>query len=126
MSVFLWFAVEWDHCAGCHGRRERGKDSELLTLWGHFAYRHGAQNAHDSASKQTLENEFGTSNEDECMVKILEGGTLQESEVRSYAFVSLLSKLTPGVLDFFFGGRGGPRERVSLFLFTMLCVRGGV
>lgn len=43
--------------------------------------RHGAQNAYDSASKQTLENEFGTTNEDECMIKILEGGTLQETEV---------------------------------------------
>lgn len=43
--------------------------------------RHGAQNAYDAASKQTLENEFGTHNEDECMIKILEGGTLQETEV---------------------------------------------
>ncbi|KAL8987566.1 MAG: hypothetical protein Q9177_003231 [Variospora cf. flavescens] len=42
--------------------------------------RHGAQNAYDAASKQTLENEFGTHNEDECMVKILEGGSLQETE----------------------------------------------
>lgn len=48
--------------------------------------RHGAQNAYDSASKSTLENEFGTSNEDECMIKILENGDLQETEV------SLLSK----------------------------------
>lgn len=36
---------------------------------------------HDTASKATLENEFGTHNEDECMIKILEGGTLQETEV---------------------------------------------
>ncbi|KAL8713209.1 MAG: hypothetical protein Q9220_002730 [cf. Caloplaca sp. 1 TL-2023] len=43
-------------------------------------HKHGAQNAYDTASKQTLENEFGTKNEDECMIKILEGGTLQESE----------------------------------------------
>ncbi|KAL9011643.1 MAG: hypothetical protein Q9173_003521 [Seirophora scorigena] len=43
--------------------------------------RHGAQNAYDTASKQTLDNEFGTHNEDECMMKILEGGTLQETEV---------------------------------------------
>ncbi|KAL9132231.1 MAG: hypothetical protein Q9217_000035 [Psora testacea] len=42
--------------------------------------RHGAQNAYDGASKQLLENEFGTSDEDECMKKILEGGTLQETE----------------------------------------------
>ena len=45
-------------------------------------YRHGAQNAFDGASKQALDNEFGTSNEDECMIKILEHGTLQETEVR--------------------------------------------
>lgn len=44
-------------------------------------YRHGAQNAHDSASKATLENEFGTHNDDECITKILEQGTLQETEV---------------------------------------------
>ncbi|KAL9601804.1 MAG: hypothetical protein Q9219_002294 [cf. Caloplaca sp. 3 TL-2023] len=44
-------------------------------------HKHGAQNAYDAASKQTLENEFGTHNEDECMIKILEGGTLQETEV---------------------------------------------
>ena len=43
--------------------------------------RHGAQNAYDSPSKATLENEFGTHNEDECMIKILENGTLQETEV---------------------------------------------
>ncbi|KAL8900958.1 MAG: hypothetical protein Q9207_005438 [Kuettlingeria erythrocarpa] len=43
-------------------------------------HKHGAQNAHDTASKQTLENEFGTHNEDECIIKILEGGTLQETE----------------------------------------------
>lgn len=28
-----------------------------------------------------MENEFGTKNEDECMIKILELGTLQETEV---------------------------------------------
>ena len=44
-------------------------------------HRHGAQNAHDEASKSTLENEFGTKNDDECMIKILEHGTLQETEV---------------------------------------------
>ena len=45
--------------------------------------RHGAQNAYDAPSKSTLENEFGTKNEDECMIKILEQGTLQETEVRA-------------------------------------------
>lgn len=43
--------------------------------------RHGAQNVGDEASKSTLENEFGTSNDDECMTKILEGGTVQSTEV---------------------------------------------
>ena len=46
-----------------------------------FFRRHGAQNAYDAASKATLENEFGTSNEDECMTKILETGDLQHTEV---------------------------------------------
>ncbi|MCJ1272831.1 hypothetical protein MMC21_000620 [Puttea exsequens] len=45
-------------------------------------HKHGAQNAHDAASKQTLDAEFGTSNEDECMVKILEKGDVQATEVR--------------------------------------------
>ncbi|KAI4280655.1 MAG: hypothetical protein L6R38_004280 [Xanthoria sp. 2 TBL-2021] len=44
-----------------------------------ITHKHGAQNAHDEASKQVLENEFGTHNEDECMIKILEGGILQET-----------------------------------------------
>ena len=35
----------------------------------------------DGASKSTLENEFGTSNEDECIIKILENGQIQSSEV---------------------------------------------
>lgn len=48
--------------------------------------RHGAQNAYDSPSKQTLESEFGTHNEDECIIKILEGGTLQETEVGNEYF----------------------------------------
>ncbi|KAL8822400.1 MAG: hypothetical protein Q9191_006863 [Dirinaria sp. TL-2023a] len=43
-------------------------------------HKHGAQNAYDAPSKSTLENEFGTKNEDECMVQILERGTLQETE----------------------------------------------
>jgi len=35
----------------------------------------------DGASKATLENEFGTSNEDQCIVKILEKGSVQVIEV---------------------------------------------
>jgi hypothetical protein len=44
--------------------------------------RHGAQGTLDSASKGTLENEFGTHVEEECIKQILEKGNLQESEVR--------------------------------------------
>jgi len=36
----------------------------------------------DSASKATLENEFGTHNDEEVIKQILEKGTLQETEVR--------------------------------------------
>jgi hypothetical protein len=43
--------------------------------------RHGAQGQMDGASKATLENEFGTSNEDECIKQILTKGNLQVSEV---------------------------------------------
>lgn len=43
--------------------------------------RHGAQGLNDEASKQILENEFGTHNVDECITKILEGGSIQETAV---------------------------------------------
>jgi ribosome maturation protein Sdo1 len=46
-----------------------------------FDNRHGAQGQLDGASKSTLENQFGTSNEDEVIKEILEKGTVQESEV---------------------------------------------
>jgi hypothetical protein len=36
----------------------------------------------DGASKGTLENEFGTHKEDECIKQILEKGSVQEAEVR--------------------------------------------
>lgn len=36
----------------------------------------------DGASKSTLENEFGTSNEDECVKQILTKGQVQVTEVR--------------------------------------------
>ena len=36
----------------------------------------------DTASKATLENEFGTKNEDECIAKILEKGQAQLTQVR--------------------------------------------
>ena len=51
-------------------------------------FRHGAQSVGDGASKSTLENEFGTANEDECIIKILESGNMQESEVGRTTTVS--------------------------------------
>ena len=46
---------------------------------------HGAQGVFDHASKASLENEFGTSKDDECIQQILERGEIQESSVRSCA-----------------------------------------
>lgn len=43
--------------------------------------RHGAQGVLDGASKSTLENEFGTHKDDDCIRKILEKGEVQLSEV---------------------------------------------
>ena len=51
----------------------------MLTSW--ERNRHGAQGLLEGASKSTLENEFGTSKEDEAVLKILEKGSLQEFEV---------------------------------------------
>ncbi|MCJ1331983.1 hypothetical protein MMC10_008675 [Thelotrema lepadinum] len=45
-----------------------------------ITHKQGAQGVLDSASKSTLENEFGTHNDDECIIKILEGGSIQETE----------------------------------------------
>lgn len=45
-------------------------------------HKHGAQGQLDSASKASLENEFGTANEDEVIKKILEGGQPQSVQVR--------------------------------------------
>ncbi|KAJ5087014.1 RNA binding protein [Penicillium alfredii] len=52
--------------------------SEVLNGWKIFVtHSHGAQGVLDTASKASLNNEFGTNNEDECMIKILEGGEYQ-------------------------------------------------
>ena len=48
----------------------------------HSFNRQGVQGTYDGASKALLENEFGTSNEDEVIKTILEKGSLQESTVR--------------------------------------------
>ncbi|KAH8603059.1 shwachman-Bodian-diamond syndrome protein [Bisporella sp. PMI_857] len=42
--------------------------------------RHGAQGALNTASNATLENEFGTSKDDEVIKKILEAGDIQETK----------------------------------------------
>lgn len=43
-------------------------------------HKQGVQGQYDGASKATLENEFGTSKDDDVIKKILESGNLQESE----------------------------------------------
>ncbi|KAJ5781883.1 uncharacterized protein N7518_010366 [Penicillium psychrosexuale] len=57
--------------------------TQVLNGWKIFlTHSHGAQGVLDTASKSSLQNEFGTANEDECMVKILEGGEFQASTAR--------------------------------------------
>jgi ribosome maturation protein Sdo1 len=43
---------------------------------------HGTQGIMNTASKSTLENEFGTSNEDEVIKQILQKGDVQTTQVR--------------------------------------------
>ncbi|KAI0846818.1 shwachman-Bodian-diamond syndrome protein [Daldinia vernicosa] len=43
-------------------------------------HKQGAQGQMDGASQSLLENEFGTSNEEEVIKKILESGIIQESD----------------------------------------------
>lgn len=43
--------------------------------------RHGPQGLLDGASNAMLENEFGTSKDDEAVLQILEKGSMQEFEV---------------------------------------------
>ncbi|OTB06665.1 hypothetical protein M426DRAFT_318721 [Hypoxylon sp. CI-4A] len=43
-------------------------------------HKHGTQGQLDGASKSTLENEFGSSNEDDVIKKILENGSIQDAE----------------------------------------------
>ncbi|KAJ9157956.1 hypothetical protein NKR23_g513 [Pleurostoma richardsiae] len=44
-------------------------------------HKQGAQGTFDQASKASLDNEFGTHNDDEVIKKILETGSLQESHL---------------------------------------------
>ena len=59
--------------------------------------RHGAQGTLDGASKSTLENEFGTSKEDDVIVQILEKGTVQEVEVCSPSIAPLPFPSSPSL-----------------------------
>ena len=43
---------------------------------------HGTQGILNTSSKGTLENEFGTSNEDEVIKQILQKGDVQTTQVR--------------------------------------------
>ena len=52
--------------------------------------RHGAQGQFDGASNLTLDNEFGTHDEEAAIKQILENGILQESEVRTVYLSSLV------------------------------------
>lgn len=53
--------------------------------------RHGPQGMHNEASRDTLEHEFGTSNDREVIFHILEKGEIQESVVSTnLSFISLI------------------------------------
>ncbi|CRL21265.1 Ribosome maturation protein SBDS, N-terminal [Penicillium camemberti] len=57
--------------------------TEVLNGWKIFVtHSHGAQGVLDTASQSALQNEFGTTKDDECMVKILEGGEYQATTAR--------------------------------------------
>ncbi|KAJ9485929.1 hypothetical protein VN97_g7412 [Penicillium thymicola] len=57
--------------------------SDVLNGWKIFVtHSHGAQGVLDTASQSALQNEFGTTKDDECMVKILEGGEYQATTAR--------------------------------------------
>ncbi|KAK5074170.1 hypothetical protein LTR64_006684 [Lithohypha guttulata] len=45
-----------------------------------ITHKHGAQGQLDGASKQTLQNEFGSSKEEDAIIKILESGSMQQVE----------------------------------------------
>ena len=60
----------------------------------------------EGASRGLLENEFGTSNEDDVVLKILQGGSLQEFEVCFSVFCSP-HPTTSRHGTFFIVGEGG-------------------
>ncbi|KAA8645041.1 SBDS family protein [Aspergillus tanneri] len=58
--------------------------AQVLDGWKIFtSHQHGSQGIHDEASSATLEHEFGTSNDQEAILNILEQGEIQESFVRN-------------------------------------------
>lgn len=62
-----------------------------------FDHRQGAQGTYDTASKSTLDNEFGTHNDEDVIKQILEKGTVQESEV-SCSFPTIIIRWSFGQL----------------------------
>lgn len=55
--------------------------AEVVAGWKVFVtHKHGAQGKLDTASNASLENEFGTSREEDVVQKILEEGAIKESE----------------------------------------------
>jgi len=77
------FVIFIDSAADLHKWKE-DRSTPLAQVVSGFkvfiTHKHGAQGILDEASKQTMENEFGTKNEDEVMIKILERGSVQETE----------------------------------------------
>jgi hypothetical protein len=53
--------------------------------------RHGPQGIHNEASKATLQHEFGTSDDSEAILKILDQGEMQENFVREIPLIMPLS-----------------------------------
>ncbi|KAI8933544.1 hypothetical protein NX059_009281 [Plenodomus lindquistii] len=54
--------------------------TSVVAGWKILVPEHGKQGILNTASKQQLENEFGTTNEDEIVKKILTSGDVQSSE----------------------------------------------
>jgi len=75
-----------DVAAARNWKRDRSIPlTQVVNGWKIFVtHRHGAQGIYDGASKATLENEFGTANQEECIARILEKGEIQESEVSRF------------------------------------------
>ncbi|GKZ31017.1 hypothetical protein AbraIFM66950_010937 [Aspergillus brasiliensis] len=73
-----------DHDALNKWRSDRSVPlAEVLNGWKIFVtHKHGAQGVLDGASKASLENEFGTSNEDDVITQILERGEYQSTIAR--------------------------------------------